>query len=171
MIVVEGQDGAAKTPVCVRLAAALDAAHVRVFHEVNAALGHDVYALWEAEPERAVRLVRERLALPRGPRAVYDRGWLTVVMGLEEFGHDHLVPAVVAGRPWTVFLDQQTAFVRRRSARLQAGEPPWDLDADHARRARWAGHCDLYVDLDGEADLDAVVAQILQAWRGRTVTR
>lgn len=167
LICIEGQGGAAKTPICTRLVAALPSAlYVHAFHEVNTALGHDVYALWPNEPDRALELLGERLRAPRSEEVVvFDRGWLTMVMGLEEFGHHALIPRALEHRVWTAFIDQRTDFVRRRSSRLaERGEPAWDLDADRERRRRWASRCEYVVDLDGEADLDAVAADLLAAW-------
>lgn len=164
VLVLEGQGGAAKTPVCHKVAALLGGTYVHAFHEVSQALGHDVYDLWSQEPERALALLQPRLR-PRNGLVVFDRGWLTCCRGLEEYGHQHLLPRVLADRPWTAFLDQDETYVRQRSTRLAQGLPPWDLSEDFVARRRWSERCDWTHHLRGEADLDALARAIAQAFR------
>ena len=168
VLIVEGQGGAAKTPLCHRLIAKLaGAVYVHPFHEVAAAVGHDVYSLWAEKPQRALSLLRDVILAPREAEIiVFDRVWLTICRGLEGFGHSELLCEVQPLMGWTAFVDQDEEYVRARSARLAAhGMPPWDLHEDFMARRRWAQDCDWVGHLDGDANLDAVAVEISVAWQ------
>ncbi len=167
-LVVEGQAGAAKTPLCHLLVDLLDdAVYVHVFHEVSQALGHDVYELWAHEPTRALDLLTEALRAPRATDlVVFDRGWLTVCRGLEGAGRPDLLPRAEALMAWTAFVDQDESWVRQNSRRLaQQGLPPWDLTEDFTARRAWSHRCAWRGHLNGRADLPATADRIAAAWR------
>lgn len=170
-LVVEGQGGAAKTPLCHRLVQRIDGAiYVHPFHEVAADIGHDVFPLWDSDPRRALDLLTRAITRPRDAAVVvFDRGWLTVCRGLEGAGHQAMLHEALALHRWTAFVDQDEAWVRRNSRRLaDHGLPPWDLTEDFAARRRWVPRCAWRGHLHGEADLDGVADAIHDAWNART---
>jgi thymidylate kinase len=141
-IYVEGQDGAAKTPFCHALVEELqkrklNANYTAPFTAVNGLLGHDVYALWPREYERAVQLLANHIAAAQGEIVIFDRGPLTIERGLDDAlnlsakRREELMQTIPNGIH--VFLDASLEKARQ-SKRYQSSPPPWSLEVDQRRR-------------------------------------
>ncbi len=139
-IVVDGTDGAGKTPLVERLcervrARGLSVASHAPYRE------REVYPLWESDPEEAARIIVEIMACFRGTHAdaelfIWDRGWPTAYITTEDLrAREVFLPLPTL----TVLLLSTLARTQRQASRYpHAGI--WVTDEARARRYNAAYH-------------------------------
>lgn len=150
-LVVEGQDGSAKTPFITEMARQLRAQGHQVatcapFKVVEAVYGTDPYHLWSSCPKELMLMFRAVMMAPEANIVLFDRGHLTVRRGLDrttlsEGFCDDLVDELPAYP--MMFIDADMEVILDSKRLKEQGMPPWDLHKDHARRLVLADRANL----------------------------
>lgn len=139
-IVVDGTDGAGKTPCVANLCERFRARGVAVASHAPYR-EREVYPLWEAAPEEAARVIVEIMDRFRDARAdaqliIWDRAWPTAYISTE----DPRARALFRPLPTLTVLLLSTIARTRRQARSHPHAGVWATDEARVRRYSAAYH-------------------------------
>lgn len=139
-IVVDGTDGAGKTPCVERLCERFRAGGLAVASHAPYR-EREVYPLWESAPEEAARVIVEIMDRVRDARSdaqllIWDRGWPTAYISTD----DPRARALFRPLPALTLLLLSTMARTRRQARNHPRAGVWATDDARVRRYSAAYH-------------------------------